>query len=282
MSEISSLKSGLRLFGLLAFSWSAQAVQLAETLETWHQAAYSWQQLAPMGQVGQPGPSQGQLSLLRWNDSDQEPPAPPVAYNRLAHFGGWLSIKDDRSCLDVRNRVLIRDSRREVALKPDNPCKIMAGHWDDPYTGQVLTVPREVDVDHMVPLKNAFVTGAWQWGNDARCLYANYMGFQDHLKSVEKRQNILKSDKDPSQYMPPNREYRCQYLKDWLTIKLIWRLALKVDEARAIRALVQSENCDPRDFVYSTQELRDQRRKIQALVPICAFKNQQPATSPVQ
>lgn len=256
---------------LLFTGATTQAGVLDDAVQSWHTQPYSWQNITTTAaQVSTNKP----LYLLKWKDSQQDPPPPPVEYDRLFHFGGWLSIKDDRSCLDVRNRVLIRDSKKEVELKPNNPCKILSGHWEDPYTGLTLNNPAEVDVDHMVPLKNAYNNGAWTWGQDLRCLYANYVSFPDHLKVVQRRENILKSDKDPSQYMPRNQAHRCQYLKDWLTIKLIWRLALRIDEAKAIRYWVQKERCNPEEFVFSSAALRDQRKKIQALVGICAFRNQ--------
>lgn len=236
---------------------------------------YSWQ--SPQALLATTQQAQSYIYLLKWNDSFQNPPPPTIPYKREAHFGGWISIKDDRSCLDVRNRVLIRDSLKQVELKPDKPCKVQRGYWLDPYLNRVFTEIDDVDIDHFVPLKNAYNNGAWKWNNQQRCLYANYMGFTDHLKVVNSRENSLKNYKDPSEYMPPNRAYRCEYLKRWLSIKLIWRLSLRVEEAQAIRYWVQKENCDTRQFMFSADELRVQRQKIMSLLPICAFKN--PATT---
>lgn len=232
--------------------------------------SYSWQSFHNLVPTAQ---SQSYIFLLKWNDSLQNPPPPPVPYQREVHFKGWLSIKDDRSCLDVRNRVLIRDSLRGVQLKPDNPCKVQSGVWYDPYTDRTFTNPTDLGIDHFVPLKNAYINGAWRWSPQQRCLYANYMGFDDHLKAVLQRENGIKGEKDPSRYMPPNRKYRCDYLKRWLAIKLIWKLSLHVEEAQAIRRLVQTERCNPQEFVFTQQELRNQRQKIQNLLPICSFTN---------
>lgn len=218
------------------------------------------------------------INLLGWKDTFSNPPPPPEDYNRTKHFGSWLSIKDDRSCLDVRNRVLARDSMGKVALRPEDPCRIKSGSWHDDYINHEFTNPTDMDIDHMVPLKNAYINGAWKWNNDVRCLYANYMGNDFHLKAVGSRQNIIKSDQAPNTWMPPNKAYYCEYLKNWLTIKLIWRLGLQRSEAEAIRTLIVRSGCDSREFVYSADELSRQRQKIQSLVRICAARNSPPAT----
>lgn len=256
---------------LSAISFPAQAFEIDTSVISQTQS-YSWQNfqsLAPRAQ------SQNYIFLLKWNDSIQNPPPPPVPYDRDAHFKGWISIKDDRSCLDIRNRVLVRDSLREVHMKTDNPCKVQSGVWHDPYINRTFTDPAGLDIDHFVPLKNAYINGAWRWTPQQRCLYANYMGFNDHLKVVNRRENIIKNDKDPSRYMPPNRSYRCEYLKRWLAVKLIWKLSLHVDEAQSIRRFIQTERCNPQEFVFSQAELQAQRKKMHNLMPICSFTQPQ-------
>lgn len=259
-------------FGLILIPTVASAQFADEEAYEAEQMNYSWDGWMPFQSSLSP---RRDIRLLNWNLSNANPPAPIEDYNRQRHFGGWLSFRDDQSCLDVRNRVLVRDSHERVQLKESNPCKIQSGLWHDPYSGEYFENPQKVDIDHMVPLKDAYINGAWKWTSQQRCLYANYMGFRDHLKAVSKYQNVVKSDKDPSRYIPPHEQYRCEYLKKWLTIKLIWKLSLHVEEARSIQQRVQREGCDPKDFVLTTNELNEQRRKIQELLPICAFRSSQ-------
>lgn len=214
--------------------------------------------------------STGQINLLRWNVATEDPPLPTIPYNRRQQFGAWINPDHDSSdCLDVRNLVLIRDSVAPVQMRELAPCKVGTGRWHDPYTTLALQQSHEVQIDHVVPLKDAFINGAWKWNYQARCLYANYMGYRSHLIPVEGSENMQKSDRAPDRYMPPNSSFRCQYLKVWLSIKLIWRLGMQREEARAIKQLVQEEGCQTSDFTFNTAELRQQRDTIVASLPMC-------------
>lgn len=212
----------------------------------------------------------GQLDLLKWNVASEDPPLPTIPYNRREQFGTWINpSRDPAACLDVRNLVLVRDSAAPVRMREQAPCKVGSGQWNDPYTTRSFAQSHEVQIDHVVPLKDAFINGAWKWNYQARCLYANYMGFRNHLIPVEGQENMQKSDRAPDRYMPPNQSFRCQYLKIWLSVKLIWRLGMQREEARTIKKLVEDEGCQTSDFKMSSSELRSQRATIISSLPIC-------------
>jgi hypothetical protein len=251
------------LFGFLVLIGFSNAQAYSSIAEDMMKAYFA----SPMALVPGAG-SSAQINLLKWNENPQDPPTPTERYNRLNHFGEWITLAPN-DCVDVRNRVLIRDSLKPVQMRPAAPCKVGLGAWYDPYTSKTFENSTEVQIDHFVPLKDVYINGAWKWNFQQRCTYANYMGFRDHLKPVSGPENMFKSDHSPSDYMPPNPDYKCEYLKTWLTIKLIWKLGMQRAEAAAIKQLVAENKCDPSQFVFSTADLREQRATLVKLLPVC-------------
>jgi hypothetical protein len=210
------------------------------------------------------------LNLLRWT-LHAEPPKPPTeAYNRKMHFGRWINDRTDDTCFNTRAKVLIRDADGTVHFKETNHCIVNDGTWNDPYTGEVMHEVRDIQIDHVVPLKDAYMSGAWEWNYQMRCLYANYLGNNFHLLSVNGIENMKKGDSAPDHYMPPNQAFRCQYLEDWLKIKLIWQLKMTPSEVRMIRQTVRENHCDTRRFSLSEKELRAQRKFINDHINLCS------------
>lgn len=207
-------------------------------------------------------------SLLNWVHQNAPWMAPKEAYDRLYHFGTWLRDPADRSCLTTREKVLVRDSARTVDLGPTG-CKVKSGEWDDPYAGDVHYKPSEIQIDHAVPLKNAYISGASKWDEKTRCVYTNFLANSFHLISVEGSENQSKGDKDPSQWMPSDQKYHCQYLKNWLSVKMIWGLVLSRDEVNAINAIVKDRKCNLNSLVMRKSELSKQRQAIKDKFEMC-------------
>ena len=202
------------------------------------------------------------LSLLRWNYHDQAPGHPPAKYNRKLHFGRWINDPNDNTCFNTRAKVLVRDSLGTVSFKETNRCIVEKGQWNDPYAGEVVEESKQLQIDHMVPLKNAYMSGAWEWNFQTRCVYANYMGNDFHLVTAGGHENMSKGDSTPENYIPPNESYRCEYLENWLKIKLIWKLKMIRGEVEAIRQAIKDSGCDSRRFALSQLELKRQRKLI--------------------
>ncbi len=95
--------------------------------------------------------------------------------------------------------------------------------------------PGALDIDHMVPLKEAHRSGAHAWTAERREAYANDLGHPQALIAVKSGANRSKGDKDPANWMPPNRSYWCQYLGDWIAIKTRWELSVDQAEADALK-----------------------------------------------
>lgn len=198
------------------------------------------------------------INLLNFVKYDEKFPLPAIPYNRDVHFGGWLRDTTETSCLNTRGKVLLRYSVTDVTYAP-NGCTIESGLWDDPYTAKKHISAKDIQIDHVVALKNAYMTGAYSWDFKKRCLYANYLGNEFHLLAVNGKENLKKSDHTPSGYIPPNKSYTCQFIKQWLNIKLIWSLRVTPKEALAINKIADENNCNPQNFVISTEELSEQR-----------------------
>lgn len=195
-------------------------------------------------------------------------PQPSERYDRLKHFGTWIRPLRDNECLDTRGLVLERDAIHH-AIQTNRQCRVSAGTWLDPYTGQSLRSPQLVQIDHMVPLKNAYMTGASEWSYGRRCLYANYMGNKFHLLSVSGSENQSKSDRAPDSYVPPNKKFVCKYLKYWLEVKLIWNLKITPKERRGILKTIRAENCRIQDFKIQYTEYQEQQNYIRENVNLC-------------
>lgn len=189
-------------------------------------------------------------------------------YNRSRHFGTWIRDRQQGSCLNTRGVVLKRDSRIPITTNASG-CTVTGGEWDDPYSGRIFTNAQDVQIDHVVPLKNAYISGGYQWSKQKRCLYFNFLGNEYHLLSVMGRENMSKGDKTPEKYMPPNSKYQCQFLAEWLKIKLIWTLGFTPSEKAAVEELVRKNRCSSQDLIFTAQQLNAQRQFMQENMSLC-------------
>lgn len=209
-------------------------------------------------------------SLLNWKLYSRSGALEIDNYDRKMQFGRWVNDPNDDLCLNTRAKVLVRDSNRNVVFKETNNCVVEQGSWKDPYTGSTLIAASDIQIDHLVPLKNAYISGAYKWGFQARCLYANYLGYDFHLLSVFGTENMRKSDKAPDKYMPPNSRYACTYVRNWLAVKMLWGLSMTVPEANAVRQVINNNGCSMAQFKMSDIELEKQRKYAQENIALCA------------
>ncbi len=208
------------------------------------------------------------ISLLQWNKVNKSLSLPKEKYNRSYHFGTWIQDPREKSCLNTRQRILYSASTVEPQFKEDR-CVVDRGEWYDQYTGTTFRRAMDIQVDHVVPLKNAFISGAWRWSKRQRCVYTNFLGNDFHLLPVSGLENMRKSDRTPANYLPPREGYRCEYLKNWLMIKLVWKLAINPTEAEAIESEIHRLGCSFDDFNIHMKVLQEQRRRAQADLAMC-------------
>jgi len=158
-----------------------------------------------------------------------------VSYNRQRDYGGWATPEP---CMSTR-MVVLRDqsepSKIKIRTKPNGSCEVWLGEWQEPYVGYVTTDPRNLQIDHLVPLKEAHRSGAFQWTKEKRREYANWLEDKLHLLAVDGSANMQKGDKDPAKWQPANDNFRCTYLRKWVEVKRKWQLSMDEAEASAVR-----------------------------------------------
>jgi ABC-type transport system substrate-binding protein len=145
-------------------------------------------------------------------------------------FRLWIDA-DGNGC-NTREEVLIAEA--VLPAKVSASCAITDGHWFSPYDGLTFTDASKLDIDHMVPLAEAWDSGAYAWTPALRKAYANDIGVSWALIAVSAASNRSKGDKDPAEWLPPSVGYRCQYVAIWVAIKARWDLAVDPAEKSAI------------------------------------------------
>ena len=142
-------------------------------------------------------------------------------YNR-DDWGRWTD--DDNNGLNTRNEVLLEESLIEPIISNN---RIISGKWYDKYTGKYFDNPKDLDIDHLVPLKNAYMSGASNWSKEKKNRYYNYLKNEHHLIAVSRSANRSKGDKSPIEWLPENEEYQCEYIREWYKIKTDWGLTIE-------------------------------------------------------
>jgi hypothetical protein len=165
-----------------------------------------------------------------------EQPGSMSGYSR-EKFRHWSKASDfgwdapQASC-DSREAALARDGQN---VEVGSGCKVISGTWFDPYTNQTYSDPQDLDIDHVVPLANAWRSGASSWDDKQRERYAND---PDVLLSVEDNANQEKGDKGPEAWKPPNDNEWCDYAERWIGIKSKYSLSVNEQEKEALEQML--------------------------------------------
>tara|TARA_R110000868_G_C10760674_1_gene753892 strand:+ start:38 stop:568 length:531 start_codon:yes stop_codon:yes gene_type:complete len=163
--------------------------------------------------------------------------ASPVQAEYLrADYGSW--IDSDNDCQNTRQEILIRES--VIAPTLDNKgCKVISGLWKDKYTNKSFTNPKDLDIDHFVPLAEVERSGGDKWSVEKKHDYANDLKNRETLIAVDKSANRSKGDKDISNWLPANKNYHCNYVARWIIVKQIWNLTIDQKEQLSINKILK-------------------------------------------
>ncbi|WP_374122069.1 HNH endonuclease family protein [Frankia sp. AiPa1] len=156
-----------------------------------------------------------------------------------SEFGTAWSDVDHNHC-DTRNDILRRDLHSTTIRKSDS-CTVLTGELTDPYTTRIIRFDRSrnasaVQIDHVVPLADAWRTGALNWTDAQRLQFAND---PQNLLAVDGPTNTRKSDKDASEWLPPSPGAQCPYVARQVGLKSRYHLWVTSAEAAAMRTILQ-------------------------------------------
>lgn len=161
-----------------------------------------------------------------------------TAYRRAA-FKHWTDPKGvewgGNGC-DTRDDVLAHDLT-DVAKRAGSSCIVESGVLDDPYTGKRIdwqrgqTTSTAVQIDHVVPLEDAWLSGADGWTDTRREQFAND---PRNLEAVDGPTNESKGSQDPGTWLPPAKGYDCTYVERWVAVKAAYGLTVDAREYAAL------------------------------------------------
>lgn len=165
-------------------------------------------------------------------------------YERDAFGSAWADV-DGNGC-NQRDDVLLRDAvPGTVTVAPQGACPhdVLAGTWVDPYTGAELVMDdlkdlaqaQAVQIDHVVPLAEAWRSGADAWTAQRRREFANDLRA---LLAVDGPTNMGKGDDDPAAWRP-RASYQCAYATRWIDVKHRWGLGADDSERRALAEMLE-------------------------------------------
>ena len=174
------------------------------------------------------------LAELRVSEPDFE-----TLYVREEWGPGW--IDEDYNCINTRHEVLIVESYETVTFD-ERGCKVTEGKWYDYYSDEFFEDPSKLDIDHMVPLHNAHVSGASNWPLETKISFYNDLNDPQHLIAVSSSANRSKGSRGPEIWRPENDSHWCQYAYSWIEIKARWNLSVSQIEFDALSEMLNTCN----------------------------------------
>ena len=165
--------------------------------------------------------------------------APKTGYSRAAFGPTWSDV--DRNGCDTRNDILKRDLVQVIFKEKTKNCVVLSGVLNDPYSGEQISFIRGnttstlVQIDHVIALGNAWVTGAFQMTVKQRTALAND---PLNLLAVKGSLNSQKQDGDAATWLPPNKNYRCEYIARQISVKKKYGLWITAPEKDAMKRIL--------------------------------------------
>lgn len=160
-----------------------------------------------------------------------------------APFSGW-DMRDATLVSQALGSEVITDDSGQRAVK-------IVGEWPNTYVDgkSIRGDAKQFDIDHMIPLKEAWISGAHAWTTSQREEFANDLG--DPLRETDQSNlfvtpasvNRSKGDRDPAEWMPESSEKAraCWYARQWVRVKQKWELTVDPAESSALTQML--ENC---------------------------------------
>ncbi|WP_431039102.1 HNH endonuclease family protein [Streptomyces sp. P6-2-1] len=185
----------------------------------------------PPAQAAPPTPIAASTARSYLSQLTVATPGSMTGYSR-DKFPHWIT--QSGSC-DTREVVLKRDGTN---VEQNSSCSAVSGTWKSPYDGATWTAASDVDIDHVVPLAEAWRSGASSWTTAQRQALANDLT-RPQLVAVTDNVNQSKGDKDPAAWMPPLASYGCMYARMWVQVKHYYDLNVDSAEKTALQGALK-------------------------------------------
>ncbi|MEV4440448.1 HNH endonuclease family protein [Streptomyces sp. NPDC049577] len=184
----------------------------------------------PTAQAAPPAPADAGTARTYLSQLTVAPETSVDGYSR-SKFPHWITQYGQ---CNTREVVLKRDGQD---VQQDAKCAAVSGTWYSPYDGATWHNAADIDIDHIVPLAQAWRSGADKWTTSQRQAFANDLT-HSQLIAVTDRVNQIKGDKDPAQWMPPLKGYACTYAEMWVTVKHQYNLTVDAAEKDKLAAVL--------------------------------------------
>ncbi|WP_407549084.1 hypothetical protein QOM21_08215 [Streptomyces sp. Pv4-95] len=146
-------------------------------------------------------------------------------------FPHWITIS---GACNTRETILKRDGS---GVTTDSSCAATSGSWYSPYDGATWSAASDVDIDHLIPLAEAWDSGAYNWTTSKRQALANDLT-RPQLLAVTDNVNQSKGDQDPGTWWPSRTTYRCTYARAWVQVKHYYAMTIDTAEKSALSSVL--------------------------------------------
>ncbi|MFD8828173.1 HNH endonuclease family protein [Streptomyces sp. NPDC059605] len=188
---------------------------------------------APTAQAAMPTPVSASTARSYLGDLTVSPEGSSSGYSR-DKFPHWIT---QSGACNTREVVLERDGTN---VEQSSTCAAVSGSWYSEYDGATWTAASDLDIDHMVPLAEAWRSGASSWTTTQRQAFANDLT-RPQLIAVTDNVNQSKGDKDPADWLPSRTSYLCTYARAWVHVKHYYDLKVDSAEKSALQGILN--NC---------------------------------------
>ncbi|MCX4660413.1 DUF1524 domain-containing protein [Streptomyces uncialis] len=163
-------------------------------------------------------------------------------------FRHWNAGTDRTDGCDTRKEVLIAEAVEAPTVGAR--CAIKGGKWVSYYDNQTVNGTDGLVVDHVVPLAEAWGSGASSWTSARREAYANDQGVPTTLTVVTARTVREKAARDVADWLPLAGDKYCRYIGEWVSTKHRWNLSVDKDELESLK-LFADNACEQTVVIYT-------------------------------
>lgn len=159
----------------------------------------------------------------------------------------WLDL--DRNGCSARQDILVRQAvqlRVGYIRSHGSTCKeALSGTWVDAYTGARITIANLKDgaqaatlqIDHIVSLYEAWVSGAKRWTPAQRLVFAQDVAAPE-LWAVAGSVNFGKAYRGADSWTPPAPALRCRFATAYVVVKVKYDLTVTAAERASLSTML--------------------------------------------